>query len=82
LVSLLDGLCQRYHQRPSKILQESELWEMNFDISIAVKGSQLEKEEMDKEKQTNSSNSGKKFKTGIDGIKHMQQMEKMGHGRA
>lgn len=42
---MIDGIGQRYHQRPSEILGlENRIVAFDFDIAIAMKASKLEKD--------------------------------------
>jgi len=48
MVRTIDGVCQRYGQRPSSIIGiKDELVAYEFDVSVAIKGSKMEQDEME-----------------------------------
>ncbi len=54
LVSLIDGICQRYGQRPSAVLGiTNPKVAFDFDGAIAIRASAMEKEELEKSKEAN-----------------------------
>jgi len=69
LVSLIDGISQRYGQRPSAIIGiPNERIALDFDIAVAVKASNLEKEEIEEPKNEKS-----KLDAQTANIKNMQR---------
>ena len=44
---MVDGLCQRYHQRPSEVLGiEDRFVALDFDVAVAVRASKMEEGEL------------------------------------
>ena len=69
MVSLIDGVCQRYGQRPSDMIGiTDDKIAFSFDAAIAVKASIFEKEEMEKQKDTVPG----KQKTDVDERKRLE----------
>jgi len=57
-VSLIDGICQRYGQRPSDIIGITDKkTAFDFDGAVAIRASEMEKEELEKMKTESSDKS-------------------------
>lgn len=73
LVSLIDGICQRYGQRPSNMIGLlDDKVAFDFDAAIAIKASQFEKDEMEKSK-NESPQTSNKMESQVRNAQNMQR---------